>query len=159
MKPPHEQNPKKWRSEKLEKFLIIHESHSTGLCTMRGAIAIENIPNLRAEIKIAFREWLLESKECENNTERMQAHYDTGVALARHIKATVGGKIVMDYWGKNPSLFKKNYPDRWIGLRIEIKGYTYFPNEHEHLGWIPSSPFDIAMSGGEPANTPTPNGN
>ena len=157
---PHEPNPNTWRTKILDKFLIIHESHSTGLCTMKGNIAIEDIPNLRAEIKIAFRDWLLESKRCENNTERMQAHYDTGVALARHIKATVGDKVLVDFWCMNPSLFEKNFPDRWIGQRIDFKGYKYFPNEYEQEGWIPASPFDIedAMGGGEPTNTPTPNG-
>ena len=135
--------PKRWDAEKLEQFLIIHERHRTGLCTMRGAITIEQIPNASPEFIAAFNEWVNEAPKCQNKIERLKEHYTTGIGLARHIKSLVGEEILVDYYLINPDNIKKGEKRHWEGMQIEEKGWTSFQNWFDRPDWIPASPFDV----------------
>ena len=135
--------PKGWDAEKLEQFLIIHERHRTGLCTMRGTITIEQIPNASQELIVAFNKWVNEAPKCQNNIERLKKHYNTGIGLARHIKSLVGEEILVDYYWINPDEIKKGEKRHWEGMRIDEKGWISFRNCFDRPDWIPASAFDV----------------
>jgi len=136
-----------WRTDKLEKFLVIHQGHPTGLCTMEGYISIEQIPDANNSLIIGFNNWLHRINHSESD-EMLKANYILGLKLAMRIKALVGKDISVDYWWANPVTIGTDSGKMLEALRIKKGGYITVPADkiqgiYMLKGLMPASPFTV----------------